>query len=89
MGIDAPTLSPHCPFSAVKHIDRAMDLCIGQWLSAGGMPKHQDLSFADGWTEMVLHPYTDIQKYFSESVLTPQFLETIHEDALKKEAEYE
>lgn len=86
VGIDVTSVSPHCPFSVVKHIDRALDLCIGEWLSAEGMPKHQTLGYADGWTEFVLHPYTDMQKYFTEKVLSAEMLGTIHEDALKKEA---
>ena len=89
IGIDVVSVSPHCPFSVVKHIDRAVDICIGQWLSSEGMPKHQTLSFADGWTEVVLHPYTEMQQYWAESVLTPQALGEIHEDAMKKEAGYE
>ena len=89
IGIDAANLSPHCPFSVVKHIDKAIDLCIGQWMSSDGMPKHQNLSFADGWTEMVLHPYTEEQKNVVEHILPPQLQKTIHEDAVKMEACYE
>ena len=86
IGIDVVSISNHCPFSVVKHIDRAVDLCIGQWLSSEGMPKHQTLSFADGWTEVVLHPYTDLQKAIIERYLPEDLLQTIHADAMKKEA---
>lgn len=89
IGIDAASLSPHCPFSVVKHIDWAMDLCIGEWMSPDGMPKHQSLSFEDGWTEFVLHPYTERQRLWAEYVLTDQLAAAIHEDAVKKEAENE
>lgn len=89
IGIDSPSLSPHCPFSVVKHIDKAVDYCIGQWLSSDGMPKHQSLSFADGWTEVVLHPYTEMQKVFAEELLTAELLRTIHETAVSKEAGHE
>lgn len=85
IGVDAAGISPRCPFSVVKHIDRAMDLCIGQWLSSAGMPKHQTLTFADGWTEMVLHPYTEMQKAIAEQLLTEQLLDTIRKDAVMKE----
>ena len=86
IGIDVVSISNHCPFSVVKHIDRAVDLCIGQWLSSEGMPKHQTLSFADGWTEVLLHPYTDLQKALIEYYLPEDLLKTIHADAMKKEA---
>lgn len=89
IGIDAAVVSRHCPFSVVKHIDRAVDLCIGEWLSPDGMPKHQTLSFADGWTEVILHPYTEMQKYLSGEYLPAELLRTIHDDAVKKEAGYE
>ena len=72
------------PFSAVKHIDRAVALCIGQWLSSEGMPKHQTLGLASGYTEVVKHwEWTD-QNEPNEDVLN-----AIHEEAIRKEAEYE
>ena len=79
MGIDAPVISPDCPFSVVKHIDRAVSLRIGQWLSPEGMPKHQSFSLADGYAEVVIH----------KDIVSEQVREAIHEEAIKKEAEYE
>lgn len=79
MGIDVPVLSPDCPFSVVKHIDRAVGLCIGQWLSPEGMPKHQSFSLADGYAEVVMH----------EDIVSDEVWKAIHEEAMKKEAEYE
>ena len=86
IGIDVVSISNHCPFSVVKHIDRAVEQCIAQWLSPEGMPKHQTLSFADGWTEVILHPYTELQQFLTECYLTEDLLQTIHADAMKKEA---
>jgi len=69
------------PFSAVKHIDRAVALCIGQWLSSEGMPKHQTLGLASGYTEVVKHwEWTD-QEATDEDVLN-----AIHEEAIRKES---
>ena len=89
VGIDATVTSPHCPFSAVKHIDRAVALCIGQWLATAGMPKHQVLGLADGYTELVVHPYTNSHKQAFSKQMTDALLSKIHNDAIRKEAEYE
>ena len=89
VGIDATVTSPHCPFSAVKHIDRAVVLCIGQWLATEGMPKHQVLGLADGYTELVVHPYTNSHKQAFSKQMTDALLSKIHNDAIRKEAEYE
>jgi basic membrane protein A len=89
IGIDTTSISPNCPFSVDKHIDKAVDHCIGEWLSSGGIPKHQTLSFADGWTEVVLHPYTEMQKYLAGKYLPAELLRNIHEYAVRKEAGYE
>jgi basic membrane protein A len=89
VGIDATVTSPYCPFSAVKHIDRAVSLCIGQWLSVEGMPKHQVLGLADGYTELVVHPYTSSHKQAFSEQLTEALLLKIHNDAIRKEAEHE
>ena len=89
VGIDATVTLPHCPFSAVKHIDRAVVLCIGQWLATEGMPKHQMLGLADGYTELVVHPYTNSHKQAFSKQMTDALLSKIHNDAIRKEAEYE
>ncbi|MCR5197743.1 MAG: hypothetical protein K6D55_03025 [Prevotella sp.] len=89
VGIDATVTLPHCPFSAVKHIDRAVVLCIGQWLATEGMPKHQVLGLADGYTELVVHPYTNSHKQAFSKQMTDALLSKIHNDAIRKEAEYE
>ncbi|MBQ6964302.1 MAG: hypothetical protein IJP82_01240 [Bacteroidaceae bacterium] len=73
------------PFSAVKHIDRAVALCIGQWLSDEGMPKHQTLGLASGYTEVVMHSeWWTYEEETDEAVFS-----AIHEEAIRKEAEHE
>lgn len=85
MGIDIDDDASYFkPFSAVKYIDRAVALCIGQWLSSEGMPKHQTLGLASGYTEVVKHWEWTEQDAPDEDVL-----QAIHEEAIRKEAEYE
>ena len=77
--------------SVVKHIDRAMNLCIRQWLSDEGMPKHQSLGLASGYTEVV-HTYQEYLSPYDVEVLeqlTDEKLKEIHETALRKEEEHE
>ena len=94
VGIDAASNSTSSSLSVVKHIDRAVSLCIGQWLSSDGMPKHQSLGLADGYTGVVVTPanslFYDMLIYnLSGEVLTEELRTTIHNEAIRKEAEYE
>lgn len=89
MGVDVAYNSPDCPLSVVKHIDRAVALCISQWLSPDGMPKHQQLGLAEGYTEVVVQPNNSLFYNLLGDVLTDNLLTTIHNDAIRKEAEYE
>lgn len=89
VGIDCPVVSSRCNFSVVKHIDQAVNRCIEQWLSPEGMPKHQTFGLADGYTGVEIHPYTDASKSrFAES-LSDELKQAIHQEAIRKEAEYE
>ena len=92
MGIDVAYNSPGCPLSAVKHIDRAIALCIGQWLSTNGIPKHQSLGLAEGYTGVVVTPANSllysILTYDESDVLSDELRTKIHNDAIRKEAEY-
>ena len=85
MGIDAVSSSFHCPFSAVKQIDNAVVRCIGQWLSTEGMPKHQTLGLAEGYTEVVIHPYAPEQQENFIEKLTDGLRATIHNEAIRRE----
>lgn len=94
MGIDVASNSTNSPLAAVKHIDRAVALCISQWLSPEGMPKHQALGLADGYTGVEIEKdnsilYTVLQNNESDDVLSDELLTKIHNDAIRKEAEYE
>ena len=89
MGIDVSTISSTCPFSAVKHMDRAVAHCIQQWLSAEGMPKHQSLGLAEGYTGVAITPVETLNSLGYHGELTDEILQTAHDEAVRKEAEYE
>lgn len=86
VGIDVDNES--CSMSILKHINRAVALCIGQWLSPEGMPKHQVLGLKEGYTGVALHlrdyRLEQYNKYIPETLR-----QQIHEDAVRKEEEYE
>ena len=93
MGVNVAYNSTNSSLSAVKHIDRAVSLCISQWLSPDGMPKHQSLGLADGYTGVEVTPanslFHDVLTFnLSAEVLTDELRNTIHNDAIRKEAEY-
>ena len=89
MGIDVSTISSTCPFSAVKHMDRAVAHCIQQWLSAEGMPKHQSLGLAEGYPGVAITPVETLNSLGYHGELTDEILQTAHDEAVRKEAEYE
>lgn len=89
MGVDDVRISPFSFVSAVKHIDRIVELCVDQWMSGEGIPKHQHFGLESGYTEMVLTPFdTNVQDHIDE-YFPGDFLQKIHQEALRKEAEYE
>ncbi len=90
VGIDSFYDSYYSAYSVVKHISRAMEHCIRQWLSAEGIPKHQTLGLASGYTEVILNRPVEIwepEGYEGETVptLTEEMKQAIHEEAVKKE----
>jgi len=88
VGIDVENVS--CKLSVIKHIDRAVGLCIGQWLSAEGMPKHQVLGLKEGYTGVSVHLDTDdLLLPIYNRYITEALLQQIHEDAIRKEEAYE
>ena len=89
MGIDKVNMSASCSHSAVKHADDVVEHCIRQWLSAEGMPKHQSLGLAEGYTELVFHPANTSIWIIYDSDVPEDLRQTIHEEAIRKEAEYE
>lgn len=89
VGIDSVAVSAYCNFSVVKHIDQAVYQCIEQWLSPGGMPKHQTFGLADGFTGVEVHPSTNSAKERFDTILNADLLQRIHEEAIRKEAAHE
>ena len=87
LGIDRVIPSTACNFAAIKHSDVAAELCIGQWMSAEGLPKHQTLGLADGFTEMV-YCSTDGDTSAYDFIVPEWIRKKIHQDALEKEAAY-
>ena len=87
LGIDVAVPSPYSHVAAVKHIDEAVGLCIGQWLK-GEMPAHQSLGLESGYTGVVLNPIDKTAKEAVELDLPASLRETIHREAIAKEAAY-
>ncbi len=91
IGVDKEHHSPLSGLSVVKHIDQALDRSIRQWLSDEGIPKHQSLGLASGYTE-VIRTYMDYSEIYSNElfeILSDEKLKELHETALRKEEEYE
>ena len=89
MGVDVPMVSTSCPYSAVKRVDRAVAQCITQWLSSDGMPKHQSLGLADDFTGVEIHTVSSLMSIAFHGELTDDILKAAHDEAVRKEAEYE
>ena len=96
IGIDTSLDSYFSPYSIVKHIDRAVARCIGQWFHEGTMTKHQLLGLKEGYTEVVLNPSSVIYVweppgYEGETVprLTPGMKQEMHDEAVRKEEVHE
>ncbi|MCR4920178.1 MAG: hypothetical protein K5945_00525 [Bacteroidaceae bacterium] len=94
VGVDFFYDSYYSIYSVVKHIGQVMNLCIRQWYSGQGIPKHQSFGLASGYMEVVLASPIDIWEpdgYTGHTVpkLTEEMKQTIHEEALRKEEEYE
>lgn len=88
MGVDVVKLSGNCPYSAVKHIDRAVKECVRQWLSPEGMPKHQSLGLVSGYTEVCQHPISSIFTMMYQDEISDELRQVIHEEAIRKEEAY-
>ena len=93
-GIDDFYESYFSAYSIVKRVGQAMDNCIRQWLSGDGIPKHQSLGLASGYTGVILNRPFEIwtpEGYQGETVptLTEEMRQAIHEEAVRKEEEYE
>ncbi len=98
VGIDVFYDSYLSTHSIVKHIDRALSQTIAQWFTGGSMPKHQLLGLKEGFTEVILNPNPIVSIYIwappgyqgsTALVLTPEMKQEIHDEAVRKEEEYE
>ncbi len=89
MGVDRTVTSASCPLSVVKHIDRAVKEEIGLWLSAQGMPKHQSLGLAEGYTGVEIHVIANDVDVEPVGELSDELRRQIHDEAVRKEAERE
>ena len=89
LGVDVDLHKTNSLLAAVRHLDRAMILCVGQWLSSDGLPHHQTLGLASGYTETVINlDYTLGAKDYFEILVSDELLRQIHADAVRKEEEY-
>ena len=80
MDSDLSVYTKQVPFSVVKHIDRAVQKCIEQWLS-GKLPHHQEFDLANGYTELIISKsYKDKLSAVVQGALAR---------AIEKEREYE
>lgn len=86
VAIDNDIQSDCCPLAALKHVDNAVALCIDEWLSDEGMPKHQVLGLSSGYTEVVVHTHGSETENL-ERYVTSDMRKQIHDDAVRKEEE--
>jgi len=94
VGIDSFYDSYDSSYSVLKQIKEALNLCIRQWYSGQGIPKHQSLGLASGYMEVILNRPVEIwtpEGYTGDMVpiLTEEMRQAIHEEAMRKEEEYE
>ena len=62
--MDCSIYSNRVAFSCVRHVDRLMENCIDQWLSAEGLPKSQSYGFDSEYCSLVVSPgYEYLQPY--------------------------
>ena len=54
MDSDLRPYSSQVPFSVVKHVDKAAEKCIKQWLDEGKIDRYQHLGLEEGYTELVI-----------------------------------
>ena len=77
MDSDMSAYSPQVPFSVVKHIDKAAEKCIAQWLAEGKIEHYQRLGLGEGYTELVVSEGYEslsavVQEHLSEAIAKEQ-----------------
>ena len=76
--------SDYVVFSAIKHIDKVVKLCISQWFNEKTIPHFQEFGLKDGYTEVVVDGF--LAKYIT---VLKDAVEDAKEIAIMKEREYE
>lgn len=76
--------SDYVVFSAIKHIDKVVKLCISQWFNDKTIPHFQEFGLKDGYTEVVVDSF--LANYFPD---LKDAVENAKETAILKEREYE
>lgn len=89
VGVDKIIRSAACYYTAVKHTDRAAEYCIQQWLSEEGLPKHQTLGLAEGYTELVFCPVLDYLLEEFAKLYPEEQRDALRQEAIEKEEQYE
>lgn len=89
LGMDKEILSTACQYAVLKHADQVAELCIGQWMSETGLPKHQSLGLDEYYTETVFCPAEPEDMGVIIDLVTGQRKSAIRQEAIEKEAEYE
>lgn len=79
MDIDCSMYSDRIMFSCVRHMDRLMDLCIGQWLSPEGLPFTQRFGLDSEYAEIIFSKGYEYLKPLADS---------IYEEAVRQEKEW-
>ena len=88
LGIDNIILSTSSSYAAIKHSDYIVEVCIGEWISEEGLPKHQTFGLDGYYCEMNFRP-AEIE---DKDVFIDFLIETfpaLYREAVEKEAEYE
>lgn len=89
LGIDKEILSTACQYATVKHADQVAELCIDQWMSETGLPKHQSLGLDEYYCETVFCPAEPEDMGVIIDLITGQRKSALRKEAIQKEAEYE
>ncbi len=65
---DCSIYTRHVPFSLVRHMDRAAELCLSKWIKEGDLPLYQQFGLESGYVNIVLSPdSTELLKSTLES----------------------
>ena len=67
LDLDCSLYSDRVAFSCVRHVDRLMENCIDQWLSAEGLPKSQSYGFDSEYCSLVVSPGYEYLQPFADA----------------------